>query len=87
MIYAKMRKETNAMITEAAEIMDVEQAPIVRQAFIPDDLSYMAETEFGQEMLRLAAEVVEEQGTCTTEEINQLIDLIRGGVSINADLP
>lgn len=75
------------MTTETAEIIDVEQTPIVCQAYIPDDLSYMTETEFGQEMLRLAAEVAEEQGTRTTEEINQLIDAMRGDVSINADLP
>lgn len=73
------------MTTELAEI-EMEQAPIVCQALIPDDLSYMTETEFGQEMLKLAAEIAEEQGTRTTEEIDELINLMRGGVSLNADL-
>ena len=63
-----------------------QQATAVRQASIPDDLSYMTDTEFGQDMLRLAAEIAEEQGTRTTEEINQLIDLMRGSASANADL-
>jgi hypothetical protein len=58
----------------------------VRQAKIPADLSYMTNTEFGREMLQLAHEIVEEQGTRTTEEINQLIDLMRGSKA-HADLP
>jgi hypothetical protein len=80
-----MRKETNAMIADLAEI-DIEQAPIVDQATIPDDLSYVTETEFGREMLKLAAEIAEEQGVRTTEEINQLVNLMRGGVSLDADI-
>ncbi len=64
-----------------------QQAKAVRQAVIPDDLSYMTDTEFGQEMLRLAAEIAAEQGTRNTEEINQLIDIMRGSASANADLP
>lgn len=62
------------------------QAEVVRQAFIPDDLSYMTTTEFGQEMTKLATEIAAEQGTRTTEEINQLIDLMRGSASADADL-
>ncbi len=61
----------------------VEQLETVRQAQIPDDLSYMTETEFGREMVKLAAEIAEEQGTRTTEEINQLINLMRGNDSTN----
>ena len=59
--------------------------PKVRQAAIPADLSYMTNTEFGKEMLRLVAEIAEEQGTRTTQEINQMLDLMRGS-SVNADL-
>ena len=58
----------------------------VRQAHIPDDLSYMTDTEFGREMVKLAAEIAEEQGTRTTEEINQLINRMRGNDSTNAHL-
>ena len=64
-----------------------QQATAVRQACIPDDLSYMTDTEFGQEMLKLVTEIAAEQGTRTTEEINQLINLMRGSASANADLP
>ncbi|HQR33807.1 MAG TPA: hypothetical protein PLK30_13815 [Blastocatellia bacterium] len=64
----------------------VDQPVPVRQAHIPDDLSYMDDTEFGREMVKLAAEVAEEQGTRTTEEINQLINLMRGNDSANAHL-
>jgi hypothetical protein len=63
------------------------QQPIaVRQATIPDDLSYMTDTEFGQEMLKLVTEIAAEQGTRTTEEINQLIGLVRESTSANTDL-
>ena len=64
---------------------DVQVATEVRQASIPADLSYMTNTEYGQEMLRLVAEIAEEQGTRTTKEINQLIDLMRGNHT-NANL-
>lgn len=60
-----------------------EQFETIRQAQIPDDLGYMTETEFGREMVKLAAEIAEEQGTRTTEEINQLINLMRGNDSAN----
>lgn len=65
-----------------------EQKPtfVVRQAQIPADLSYMTETEFGQEMVRLAEEIAQEQGTRTTEEINRLIELMRGGASTHAEV-
>ena len=56
------------MTMKTSERKKVEQAPAVRQAVIPDDLSYMTDTDFGREMLRLAAEIAEEQGTRTTEE-------------------
>lgn len=58
----------------------------VRQAHIPEDLSYMTDTEFGREMVKLAAEIAEEQGTRTTEEINHLINRMRGNDSTNAHL-
>lgn len=74
------------MTTKTSEYKDAPCTPAVRPAFIPDDLSYMTNTEFGQEMLRLAAEIVAEQGTRTSEEINQLIDLMRGGAATDADL-
>jgi len=61
----------------------VEEFETVRQAQIPDDLGYMIETEFGREMVKLAAEIAEEQGARTTEEINQLIYLMRGNDSAN----
>ncbi len=64
----------------------VDQPALVRQAHIPDDLSYMTDTEFGQEMIKLAAEIAEEQGTRSTEEINQLINQMRGNDSANAHL-
>ena len=75
------------MTTKTTKPKKAEQTVPVRQAFIPDDLSYMTDTEFGQEMLRLATEIAAEQGTRTTEEINRLIDLMRGSASANADLP
>lgn len=68
------------------QIVEQKTAPAVRQAQIPTDLSYMTETEFGQEMMRLAEEIVQEQGARTTDEINRLIELMRGGAPINADL-
>lgn len=64
----------------------VEQPVPVRQAHVPEDLSYMTNTEFGREMVQLAAEIAEEQGTRTTEEIHQLINLMRGNDSANAHL-
>ena len=65
---------------------DKSPADIVRRALIPDDLSYLETTEFGREMTRLAAEIAAEQGTRTTEEINQLLDLMRGSASADVDL-
>ncbi len=64
----------------------VEEPAPIRQAYIPDDLSYMTDTEFGREMVKLAAEIAKEQGTRTTEEINQLINQMRGNDSANAHL-
>lgn len=69
------------------QITEQKTAPLVRQAQIPADLSYMTETNFGQEMMRLAEGVVQEQGTRTTDEINHLIELMRGGAASHADLP
>jgi hypothetical protein len=76
-----MTMPTNTTIQE-----NIQQSVVVRQPFIPDDLGYMTTTEFGQEMTKLVAEIAAEQGTRTTEEINQLIDLMRGSASANADL-
>jgi len=64
-----------------------QSAPDVRPAFIPADLSYLTNTEFGQEMLRLTEQIAQEQGTRSTEEINRLVEMMRGGISNNADLP
>lgn len=75
------------MTTKTTKRKNAQRKPAVRRAFIPDDLSYMTDTEFGQGMLRLAREIADEQGTRTTKEINQLIDLMRGSASVNADLP
>lgn len=76
------------MTARTTNRQDARQSPVVRPAFIPDDLSYMTDTEFGQQMSRLAAEIAAEQGTRTTEEINQLLDLMRGrGGAADADLP
>jgi len=75
------------MTTKTTKRKKDRRAPTVRQASIPDDLSYMTDTEFGRKMLRLAAEIAKEQGTRTTEEINELVDLMPGGASVNADLP
>jgi hypothetical protein len=61
--------------------------PEVRQAFIPTDLSYLTETEFGQEMMRLAEEIAQEQGTRSTEEIDRLVRMMRGSNSIHVALP
>ena len=58
-----------------------------RRPFIPDDLSYMSETEFGQTMLELVEEIAKEQGARTTEEIDRLVKLMRGNNPVNADLP
>jgi hypothetical protein len=73
------------MATQTAQ-QKAEQPKIIRQAYIPDDLSYMADTEFGREMVRLAAEIAAEQGTRTTEEINQLINQMRGNDPANTHL-
>ncbi len=75
------------MTTKTRKSKDVRQTIAVRQADIPNDLSYMTESEFGREMLKLATEIAEEQGTRTTEEISRLIDLMRGSASTNVDLP
>ncbi len=61
------------------------RVPLVRPAFIPDDRSYMTETEFGKTMTQLAAEIAEEQGTRSTDEIHRLIELMRSGNATNAD--
>jgi len=74
------------MTNKMTKRKNVDQATAVYQAEIPDDLSYMTETEFGREMLKLAAEIAEEQGTRTTKEISRLIDLMRGSTSANVDL-
>ena len=74
------------MTIKSAKRKNAQKVPAVRQAFIPDDLSYMTDTEFGQEMSRLVKEIAAEQGTRTTKEINQLIELMRGSTSVNADL-
>lgn len=50
------------------------------------DSQRMTNIEFGQTMLKLAGEVAKEQGTRTTEEINQLVNLMRGSDPVNADL-
>ncbi len=52
-----------------------------RHADIPADLSFMTETELAREMIRLAEEIAQEQGTRTTEEIDRLIGLMRGGAA------
>lgn len=75
------------MTARTTKRKNTQPAPAVRQAFIPDDLSYMTDTEFGQKLLRLAAEIAGEQGTRTTEEINRLLDLMRGGAAVNVALP
>lgn len=62
-------------------------APEVRPAFIPADLGYLTDSEFGQEMLRLTEQIAQEQGTRSTEEINRLVEMMRGGAINNADLP
>lgn len=71
---------------EKREPMNVQQEPAARRPLIPDDLSYMTETEFGQTMLELVEEIAEEQGARTTEEIDRLLKLMRGNNLVNADL-
>lgn len=71
---------------EKREPLNVQQEPAARRPFIPDDLSYMTETEFGQTMLDLVEEIAEEQGTRTTEEIDRLVKLMRGNNPVNANL-
>ena len=61
------------MTIRTAKRKNTQKVPTVRQAFIPDDLSYMTSTDFGQEMLQLVKEIAAEQGTRTTKEINQLV--------------
>lgn len=73
-------------MTTQTVLQKIEQPTVVRQADIPDDLSYMTDTDFGREMVKLAAEIAEEQGTRTTEEINRLVNLMRGNDSANAYL-
>ena len=55
----------------------------VRRAYIPANLDYMTNTEFGQKMMGLAEEIAQEQGKRSSKEIARLIKLIRGSVSIN----
>lgn len=71
---------------EKGESLNVHQEPAAGRPFIPDNLSYMTETEFGQTMLELVEEIAKEQGTRTTEEIDQLVKLMRGNNLVNADL-
>jgi len=75
------------MTTKTVKRRRAQEKPAVRRPVIPDDLSYLTDTEFGQTMMRLAEEIAKEQGTRTTKEINRLMDLMRGGVSTHADLP
>lgn len=74
------------MTIKTVKRKNAQKVPAVRQAYISADLSYMTDTEFGQEMLQLVKEIAREQGTRTTKEINQLVELMRGSVSVNADL-
>lgn len=74
------------MTIKTVKRKNAQKISAVRQAVIPDDLSYMTDTEYGQEMLQLVKEIAAEQGTRTTKEINQLIELMRGSTSVNADL-
>lgn len=74
------------MTTKTTKSKKVPKTPMVRRAFIPLDLTYLSNTEFGRTMLGLAEEIAQEQGKRSTEEIEQLLNLMRG-VSHNTDLP
>ena len=55
----------------------------VRRAYIPANLDYLTNTEFGQTMMGLAEEIAQEQGKRSSKEIERLINVMRGSVSIN----
>ncbi len=77
---AEQEADSQRILAELAEIpgnaekREALKSRAVRQALIPDDLSYMTDTEFGQTMLGLAEEIAKEQGARTTEEINWLVN-------------
>jgi uncharacterized protein (DUF433 family) len=83
---AEQEADSQRILGELADL-NAQRASDARQAFIPDDLSYMTDTDFGQTMLGLAEEIAKEQGTRTTEEIGRLVKLMRGSNLVNADLP
>lgn len=82
---AEQETDSQRILGELADL-NAQRSSEMRQAFIPDDLSYMTDTEFGQTMLGLAEEIAKEQGTRTTDEIDQLVKLMRGKSLANADL-
>ena len=55
----------------------------LRRAYIPANLDYMTNTEFGQKMMGLAEEIAQEQGKRSSKEIERLINLMRRSLSIN----
>ncbi len=75
------------MTTKTIKPKNILKAATVRRAYIPADLGYLTNTEFGQTMVSLTEEIAQEQGKRSTEEIERLIDLMRGSVSNNVDLP
>jgi hypothetical protein len=58
--------------------------PVRRPDILP--LEQVANYPLAQQMLALAEAIEAEQGTRTTEEINVLIEKMRGSTSINVDL-
>ncbi len=82
---AEQEADSQRILAELADL-NTRRGQEARRAFIPDDLSYMTDTEFGQTMLGLAEEIAKEQGARTTEEIDRLVKLMRGSDLVNADL-
>lgn len=75
------------MTTKTMKPKNILKTAVVRRAYIPADLGYMTASEFGKTMVTLAEEIALEQGKRSPEEIERLIELMRGSASFNADLP
>ena len=75
------------MTTKTMKPKNILKTTAVRRAYIPADLGYMTDSEFGKTMVTLAEEIALEQGKRSPEEIERLIELMRGSASFNADLP
>ncbi len=62
------------------------EAPHVRRAYIPPDLTYETMSDFGKEIYRLSEEIIQSgEGLLTEEELEREIARRRGGYLSEGD--